>query len=56
MKKYRRTRKACALDNQARLSDMAEQKSSGAAARQMIHGAYQSYSVDEYIKMRGEKR
>lgn len=55
MKKYRRTRKACTLDNQARLSDMAEQKPSGAAARQMIHRAYQSYTVDGYCRAKGRQ-
>lgn len=54
MSKYRRTRKACSMDKQDRISKMVERAPAASAARQFIHKAYQSYSsVDEYMKSKG---
>lgn len=50
MRKHRRTRKERELDKRDRLARLAEYNPAAAAARQFVHKAYQSYSVDEYIK------
>lgn len=53
MSKFRRTRKACSMDKRDRISKMVERAPSASAARQFIHKAYQSYTVDEYLKSKG---
>lgn len=55
MQRYRRTRKACNMDKQHRIAEMAERSPSASAAKQFIHKAFQSYTVDEYMKNRGKK-
>lgn len=55
MRKHRRTRKESELDKRDRLARLAECNPAAAAARQFVHKAYQSYSVDEYMRSRGKK-
>lgn len=52
MRKHRRTRKERELDKRDRLARLAEYNPAAAAARQFVHKAYQSYSVDEYMRSR----
>lgn len=55
MRKHRRTRKETELDKRDKLARLAEYNPAASAARQFVHKAYQSYSVDEYMKSRGKK-
>ena len=48
----RRTKKEQTMDQRKHLSNMAEHEPRASAARQMIHAAYCSYTVDEYIRKR----
>lgn len=41
------------MDRQDRLRALAEHRPDAAAARQFVHKAYESYTVDEYIKSKG---
>lgn len=47
MRKQYRTRKACKIDKQNKMKEMEEKRPTAAAARQMIHKAYQSYGNAE---------
>lgn len=55
MRKHRRTRKESELDKRDRLARLAEYNPAASAARQFVHRAYQSYSVDEYMRSREKK-
>ncbi|WP_138264052.1 hypothetical protein [[Clostridium] hylemonae] len=53
MSRQRRTRTVCRMDRQDRLRALADHRPDAAAARQFVHKAYESYTVDEYLKSKG---
>lgn len=53
MRKQQRDRKTVSQDRKSGHEMMAENKPSASAARQYIHKAYQSYTVDGYLNKLG---
>lgn len=53
MRKQRRDRRTVSQDRKSGHEMMAENKPSASAARQYIHKAYQSYTVDDYLNKLG---
>ena len=53
MKKLMRNRKQRKFDSAQHHDEMSRSSPAGAAARQMIHKAYQSYTVTDYLDKLG---
>ena len=53
MNRQRRTRTVCTMDKEDRLRALSARRPDAAAARQFVHKAYESYTVEGYMKSKG---
>jgi len=53
LNRQKRTRTVCRMDKEDRLRALSVGRPDAAAARQFVHKAYESYTVDGYMKSKG---
>ncbi|KMZ52375.1 hypothetical protein [Dorea sp. D27] len=53
MIRQKRIRTVCRMDKEDRLRVLSVRRPDEAAARQFVHKAYESYTVDGYMKSKG---